>query len=155
MITTGNHVWDQQEIIEYLDSEAPVLRPLTSHPACRAAATSFSRRPGSQYHRARVHEGLRLSIQGYGRSAERHPRPAPHHFGRLPRRGHFRKGRYGLVPERPSQRRSWDSHPCRHHRHHGTTRGNGLRHRPRHGRPVAVPSSATIPSQSSSVFSPR
>ena len=38
VITTGNHVWDQQEIIEYLDSEAPVLRPLnfpaTGEPFC-------------------------------------------------------------------------------------------------------------------------
>ena len=32
VITTGNHVWDQQEIIEYLDSEAPVLRPLNFPP---------------------------------------------------------------------------------------------------------------------------
>ena len=32
VITTGNHVWDQQEIIEYLDSDAPVLRPLNFPP---------------------------------------------------------------------------------------------------------------------------
>ncbi|MGA2286220.1 MAG: TIGR00282 family metallophosphoesterase [Dehalococcoidia bacterium] len=28
VITTGNHVWDQKEIIPYLDSGAPILRPL-------------------------------------------------------------------------------------------------------------------------------
>jgi metallophosphoesterase (TIGR00282 family) len=28
VITTGNHVWDQKEIIPYLESGAPILRPL-------------------------------------------------------------------------------------------------------------------------------
>ncbi|HET6615143.1 MAG TPA: TIGR00282 family metallophosphoesterase [Dehalococcoidia bacterium] len=27
VITSGNHIWDQKDIIPYLDSEAPVLRP--------------------------------------------------------------------------------------------------------------------------------
>ncbi len=32
VITSGNHVWDQQEIIPYLESEAPILRPLNFPP---------------------------------------------------------------------------------------------------------------------------
>jgi metallophosphoesterase (TIGR00282 family) len=32
VITTGNHVWDQKEIIPYLDSGAPILRPLNYPP---------------------------------------------------------------------------------------------------------------------------
>jgi 2',3'-cyclic-nucleotide 2'-phosphodiesterase len=28
VITSGNHIWDQKEIIPYLDSDMPVLRPL-------------------------------------------------------------------------------------------------------------------------------
>jgi hypothetical protein len=32
IITTGNHVWDQKEIIPYLDSAAPILRPLNFPP---------------------------------------------------------------------------------------------------------------------------
>ena len=32
VITTGNHVWDQKEIIPYLDSSAPILRPLNFPP---------------------------------------------------------------------------------------------------------------------------
>src|SRR4029079_13548475 len=27
VITSGNHIWDQKEIIPQLDSEAPILRP--------------------------------------------------------------------------------------------------------------------------------
>ncbi|MEX2227645.1 MAG: TIGR00282 family metallophosphoesterase [Dehalococcoidia bacterium] len=27
VITSGNHIWDQKDIVPYLDSEAPVLRP--------------------------------------------------------------------------------------------------------------------------------
>ena len=27
MITTGNHVWDQKEIMEYIDKEEKLLRP--------------------------------------------------------------------------------------------------------------------------------
>ena len=32
VITTGNHIWDQKEIIPYLDSGAPILRPLNFPP---------------------------------------------------------------------------------------------------------------------------
>lgn len=32
VITTGNHIWDQREIIPYLDSEPRVLRPLNYAP---------------------------------------------------------------------------------------------------------------------------
>ena len=32
VITTGNHVWDQQEIVPYLDTDAPILRPLNFPP---------------------------------------------------------------------------------------------------------------------------
>jgi metallophosphoesterase (TIGR00282 family) len=32
VITTGNHIWAQKEIIPYLDSELPILRPLNFPP---------------------------------------------------------------------------------------------------------------------------
>jgi metallophosphoesterase (TIGR00282 family) len=32
VITSGNHIWDQKDILPYLDSEAPVLRP-ANYPA--------------------------------------------------------------------------------------------------------------------------
>jgi metallophosphoesterase (TIGR00282 family) len=32
VITSGNHIWDQKEIVPYLDTDAPVLRPL-NYPA--------------------------------------------------------------------------------------------------------------------------
>ncbi|MBI2165841.1 MAG: TIGR00282 family metallophosphoesterase [Chloroflexi bacterium] len=32
VVTTGNHVWDQKEIIAYLDKEVPLLRPLNYPP---------------------------------------------------------------------------------------------------------------------------
>ena len=32
VITTGNHVWDQKEIIPYLDGELPILRPINYPP---------------------------------------------------------------------------------------------------------------------------
>lgn len=32
LITSGNHIWDQKEIIPYLDTELPVLRPLNYPP---------------------------------------------------------------------------------------------------------------------------
>ena len=32
VITSGNHIWDQKEIIPYLDSDLPVLRPLNYPP---------------------------------------------------------------------------------------------------------------------------
>ncbi|HXF51302.1 MAG TPA: TIGR00282 family metallophosphoesterase, partial [Dehalococcoidia bacterium] len=33
VITSGNHIWDQKEIIPFLDGEAPVLRPANYPPA--------------------------------------------------------------------------------------------------------------------------
>jgi metallophosphoesterase (TIGR00282 family) len=33
VITSGNHIWDQKEIIPYLDEELPILRPLNYPPA--------------------------------------------------------------------------------------------------------------------------
>jgi 2',3'-cyclic-nucleotide 2'-phosphodiesterase len=32
IITSGNHIWDQKEIIPYLDGEMPILRPLNYPP---------------------------------------------------------------------------------------------------------------------------
>ena len=32
VITSGNHIWDQREIIPYLDTELPILRPLNYPP---------------------------------------------------------------------------------------------------------------------------
>ena len=32
VITSGNHIWDQKEIIPYLDQEVPILRPLNYPP---------------------------------------------------------------------------------------------------------------------------
>ena len=32
-ITSGNHIWDQREIIPYLDEDVPILRPLNYPPA--------------------------------------------------------------------------------------------------------------------------
>ena len=33
VITSGNHIWDQKEIIPYMDSDLPILRPLNYPPA--------------------------------------------------------------------------------------------------------------------------
>ena len=33
VITSGNHIWDQKEIIPYLDEDLPILRPLNYPPA--------------------------------------------------------------------------------------------------------------------------
>lgn len=33
VITTGNHIWDQKDIIPHLDGELPILRPLNYPPA--------------------------------------------------------------------------------------------------------------------------
>ena len=33
VITSGNHIWDQKEIVPHLDGDAPILRPLNYPPA--------------------------------------------------------------------------------------------------------------------------
>ena len=32
IISSGNHIWDQKEIIEELDADAPILRPANYPP---------------------------------------------------------------------------------------------------------------------------
>ena len=47
VLTTGNHVWDKKELIDYLNSAAPysherarrVLRPANFQPGCRATVS--------------------------------------------------------------------------------------------------------------------
>ena len=39
VLTSGNHIWAQKEIIPCLDSEMPVLRPLNYPQGCLAGAT--------------------------------------------------------------------------------------------------------------------
>ena len=34
IISSGNHIWDQREFTEELDSEKPILRPANYPPAC-------------------------------------------------------------------------------------------------------------------------
>jgi metallophosphoesterase (TIGR00282 family) len=52
IISSGNHIWDQKEIIEELDSEAPILRP-ANYP------------PGSPGKGMLTHKGLTvLNLQG-------------------------------------------------------------------------------------------
>ena len=38
VLTSGNHIWAQKEIIPYLDSEMPILRPLNYPPGCLVEA---------------------------------------------------------------------------------------------------------------------
>src|SRR5437763_15824447 len=40
VVTTGAHIWDQQEIITFLDLEPPLLRPL-NYPAAAHASGSI------------------------------------------------------------------------------------------------------------------
>ena len=46
VLTSGNHIWAQKEILPYLDSEMPILRPLTIRPVYRVEAI-FWRTAGS------------------------------------------------------------------------------------------------------------
>ena len=42
VITTGNHVWDQKEMIPHLDDELPILRPLNYPPSAPGRGYIFT-----------------------------------------------------------------------------------------------------------------
>ena len=51
-LTSGNHIWDKKEILDYLDREPRLLRP----------ANYPDPNPGSGLHVARSREGLRIGV---------------------------------------------------------------------------------------------
>ena len=44
VITTGDHIWDQKEIIAFIDTEPRLLRPMNYPDGRRATARSSSKR---------------------------------------------------------------------------------------------------------------
>jgi len=44
VLTSGNHIWAQREIIPYLDSEMPILRPLNYPPGVPGRGYLITRR---------------------------------------------------------------------------------------------------------------
>jgi calcineurin-like phosphoesterase len=44
VITTGDHIWDQKDIVPYFAEEPRLLRPLNYPEACRGRAASFWKR---------------------------------------------------------------------------------------------------------------
>jgi Uncharacterized protein conserved in bacteria len=45
VITTGDHIWDQKEILSFIETEPRLLRPINYPAGPRATAQSCSRRP--------------------------------------------------------------------------------------------------------------
>ena len=52
VITTGNHVWDQKEIMEFIDKEERLLRP----------KNLFEPSPGKGFHIYRVKENVKIGV---------------------------------------------------------------------------------------------
>ena len=52
VITTGNHVWDQKEIMEYIDKEARLLRP----------KNLFEPAPGKGFHIYKSKENIKIGV---------------------------------------------------------------------------------------------
>ena len=48
LITTGNHIWDKKEIIPYLDTGAPIIRPGNYPPGCPGTGSLTIETPGGE-----------------------------------------------------------------------------------------------------------
>jgi calcineurin-like phosphoesterase len=132
VMTTGNHVWDKRELLDYLasvpaDSHARarrILRPANMQPGL----------PGYGVYEGTIADGPNkglpyavLNLMGKvfmsGTNDPFHAAndllsriKAKSHRGRFSRRSHQRKSRHGLAPGRQSDRRSWYPHA---HPHRG------------------------------------
>ena len=128
VITTGNHVWDKNEIIDYFNPSLPtayIRRAASSGPPTMRRA-----RPASESTRARSRSGhsLRRRQSPGPRLHAHHRRPLPHrrqacspdhrqgHRRRHPRRSHLGKSCPRLVSRWPRHRRHRHPHPHSHRR---------------------------------------
>ena len=106
VITTGNHIWDQKEIIPYLDSRAPILRPLNFPPGVagrgilQEGAVTVINLQGRVF-MANIDCPFRAADQALAESAAE-----LHRHRRHARGGDQREAGHGLVPRRPRQRRA-------------------------------------------------
>ena len=103
VLTTGNHVWDKRELLDYLNSAAPysherarrVLRPANFQPGLPGygvyEGTTARRRGlrGAATAGPRLHDGDRRSVPHRRCAAGSHQGQGDR--GRFPRRGHQRK----------------------------------------------------------------
>ena len=117
VMTSGNHVWDKKEALDYIPLEPRLLRP-ANYPGRHARRRALV---------ARTRHGDEVGVVNVmGRvfmptSTTRSPSAAREvaaaadahadRLRRLPRRGHLREDRHGLVSRRPGHRGGRHPHP--------------------------------------------
>ena len=116
VITSGNHIWDKREALDYIKIEARLLRP-ANYPDAPGRGSYVARTPSGRsvgvlnvmgrVHMANIDDPFRTARREIEALRER----TPHHLRRLPRRGHVRENRDGLVPRRLGHRRRRHAHP--------------------------------------------
>ena len=68
VLTSGNHIWDQKEMVTYIATEPRVLRPRTILRGCRGKGLRPGRKVtgGGQPQWASIHGWIRLPLSHYG-----------------------------------------------------------------------------------------
>ncbi len=133
VITLGNHTWAQKEIIPYLDTDVPVIRPLNYPPRnTRQRMAPRAHRAGHGYCHCQHNgtcfygpAGQPFSCGGHSSGGTRglHTRGC-----RLPRGGDERESSYGELSGRAGECCARYPHPRAHRRRAGVARRHAVRH---------------------------
>ena len=132
VMTSGNHIWDKKEALDYIGAEPRLLRP-ANYPGRRAGPRRrCSRAPTTGAAVGVVNVMGRVFMNALddpfavaAREIEAFAGRTPRHHRGLPRRGDVREDRDGLAPRRQGDRRRRHpharadrrrAHPARRHR---------------------------------------
>ena len=144
VMTSGNHVWDKKEVLDYIPRQPKLLRPANFPAGVPGRGAYLGRtRTGEPVGVVNVmgrvfmtplDDPFAVVLRG-NRGAAR--QDAGDHR-RLPRRGDVGEGRDGLAPRRPRHGGPRHAHARADRGRAHPAQGHGLHHRRRHDRPARL-----------------
>ena len=139
VMTSGNHIWDKKEALDYIGAEPRLLRPANYPAGVRRATAAISRGRATarsvgvdQRHGPRVHAAT-STIRSPSCCSEIEALRAAHahHLRGLPRRSDVGEDRDGLAPRRQGDRRRRHAHARADRRRAHPAEGHGVSDRRR------------------------
>ena len=141
VMTSGNHIWDKKEALDYIGAEPRLLRP-ANYPAGAPGNGSYLARDARRPRRSASSTSWAASsccniddpFAVVLREIEALRAADAHHLRRLPRRGDVGEDRDGLAPRRQGHGRRRHAHARADRRRAHPAEGHRVPHRRRHDR---------------------